>query len=186
MGVDVASEDDVFPVGGHLHRKVGRLRTRQLEDRDELGRDLAAPLQAERLRGGCQSEPIDRRRQQDRPAPVVDRAAPAGLGRGQRRLGSGPFLQVAPSDDLPPGEPRPEAARHDDERDEEEHEAGAGIGPTQHRSFDGLASRQDQRLAEWPKAKVDRLLADRRRGPESIEIGQDLAATAVEILGTLR
>jgi hypothetical protein len=87
----------------------------------------------ELLREGHETVTIDRGRQGDGAAPVVDRA-PLGWDLGPlRHLLARPRHQVVMPSQLPVGEP--DAARHPEHEDERQEQQGprAAVGPSEHR-----------------------------------------------------
>ena len=129
----------------HRARGCGRARRRSgsgLRDRAPAGR------RRRRAGRGRSSSPAGRSRSGRR------------CRRGGRRPRSGPSsgsaaraISSSPLQDLPVGGPREQRQRPDDEDRQQDQEAAAGIGPTQHRS----SARVDQRAGRttgspsWPR-----------------------------------
>ena len=134
--LDAAGDDDVRPLRCELLAEGRRLGVVELQDPDELVAGLRAGgrVTCQLVGGGDQPIPVDRRGQQDRAGPVVDVPAPAGDLDADRGLGRGARHQEVALEDLPVGRPREQRERPDGEDRQQDQQAAAGIGATQHRS----------------------------------------------------
>ncbi len=121
--LDLAGEDEVALVDHQqLVAKRRRRRVIEHEDADQLVAGRLPLLGREDLRVGDQPVPLDGRREDHRPAAVVDVAAPAGLLDLDRGLGDGLGGEVVALEDLPVREPADDRDRghHEDQQQEQQ------------------------------------------------------------------
>ena len=89
-------------------------------------------------------------------------------------------------DDLPPDQAADERCADHHERHQDDQEAAARVGPSQHRSLDRLAWRHDEGLGQLVESEVDRQLADGRPATEPVEVGDQLIAASDELRALVR
>ena len=156
--------------------RLAELRRRldvQLEDPRQLAGDALAIGGIDARRVGGEQVAIGRGGQDDRAAAIEDVAAHGRLGDGPLELRHGARPHLRATHDLPVGEPQRERARQQHEADEQEEEAQAPVGPTQHRSISAPArarwcpgdrSRPAGRRGRWRARRPSARCRPRPRG----------------------
>jgi hypothetical protein len=135
--IDLAGDDDVRAPAAEplVERHAGRRV--EGEDPGQAGADLPSLVGRQLVGGDGNPVALDRRREHDQAASVIDRAAGARLLDPDRRLASRLGGEILALDDLPPGEAADDRGRGDDERRQQEQQAATRIRPTGHvRSID--------------------------------------------------